>query len=167
MGEAIELMTTSADQTRRLAASVAGLLRPGDVVALAGDLGAGKTTFVQGAASALGVEGAVVSPTFTLMREYAGDVDVVHVDVYRLDRIHDVADLGFDEALERGGVVFVEWGDAIEALLPPSRLIVRLTVPEGDDLALERRLVAVECVGPAWTSRVSALRAATSEWKAA
>src|SRR5207245_3224004 len=119
MDRSIELVSASAEQTRRLGEAVASVLRPGDVVALAGDLGAGKTTFVQGAAAALGVTQPVVSPTFTLVREYQGRVPVHHVDVYRLDRINDVLDLGFDEMIE-GGVTFVEWGDAVEALLPAS-----------------------------------------------
>ena len=85
-----EAQTHSADETLALAERVGGLLRGGDVVALAGDLGAGKTVFAKGVARALGVEDPVVSPTFTVVREYPGRVRFVHVDVYRLDRVQEL-----------------------------------------------------------------------------
>ena len=87
MAQTIVLLTASADETRAVGGAVASLLRPGDVVALSGDLGSGKTVFVQGAARALGVDEPVVSPTFTLVREYAGRLPVTHVDVFRLGRV--------------------------------------------------------------------------------
>jgi tRNA threonylcarbamoyladenosine biosynthesis protein TsaE len=164
MDRSIELVSASAEQTRRLGEAVASVLGHGDVVALAGDLGAGKTTFVQGAAAALGVIQHVVSPTFTLVREYQGRVPVHHVDVYRLERINDVLDVGFEEMLENG-VTFVEWGDAVEALLPASSLMVRLTVPE-DQADPDRRLVAVAARGPAWDARRGGLIGALAAWEA-
>src|SRR5437773_11124763 len=110
MGTWLELSTSSAGETRAVGAAVAGLLSPRDVVSLTGDLGAGKTTFVQGAAAALDVREPVLSPTFTLIREYQGQeaLRIYHLDVYRLDRLQDVLDLGFDEILDQGGVVFIE-----------------------------------------------------------
>src|SRR2546421_3905312 len=114
MANGVQLSTQTADQTRAVGEAVGGLLEPGDVVSLTGDLGAGKTTFVQGAAPPLGVRDPVVSPTFTLVRQYRGDVPVYHLDMYRLDRVQDVLDLGFEEMIEGDSVVFVEWGDAIE-----------------------------------------------------
>lgn len=159
----LALVTTSADETRRLGEAVAGLLEPGDVVSLTGDLGAGKTTFVQGAAGALGVTEPVQSPTFTLVREYDGAVPVLHVDVYRLERLQDVVDLGFDDLLDRGAVVFVEWGDTIESLLPESGLTVRLTIPPRD----QERRVEIEARGPSWRSRRERLDRAVSPWAGA
>lgn len=164
MDRSIELVTASAEETRRLGQAVASVLEQGDVVALAGDLGAGKTTFVQGAAAALGVTQPVVSPTFTLVREYEGRVPVHHVDVYRLDRINDVLDLGFEEMLETG-VTFIEWGDAVEALLPASSLMVRLTVPE-DQAGPDRRLVGVAARGSAWDARGEGLISVLAAWGA-
>jgi len=163
---AVVLVTRSAGETRALAAAVAALLEPGDLVALAGDLGAGKTTFVQGSAATLGVTEPVVSPTFTLVREYEGTVPVTHVDVYRLNRLQDVLDLGFEEYLDGRSVVFVEWGDVIEGLLPESWMGVRLSGEsdpdaEGDD---EARTVTVTVRGPAWASRWERLEAATAAW---
>src|SRR2546428_9662279 len=111
MGRTIELATDSAEETKAVGRAVAPLLGSGDVVSLTGDLGAGKTTFVQGAAAGLEVGEPVLSPTFTLLREYEGAFRVYHLDVYRLDRLQDVLDLGFDEVLERGGVPVGEMGD--------------------------------------------------------
>jgi tRNA threonylcarbamoyladenosine biosynthesis protein TsaE len=163
MGGRLELVTSSADQTRALAEALAALLTGGDVVSLTGDLGAGKTTFVQGAAAGLGVREPVLSPTFTLVREYAGDRPVYHLDVYRLERMQDVLDLGFDEMLDAGHVVFIEWGDAIEALLPPNHLQVELTIPPSDGVA---RRIALDAQGPAWAPRWERLEQVVSPWKA-
>src|SRR4029450_1956661 len=112
MGATIDLATTDPEATMAVGAALAPFLRPGDVVSLTGDLGAGKTTFVQGVARSLGVQEAVLSPTFTLVRESQGFVPIYHLGVYRLDRIQDVIDLGFEELLDQGGIVFIEWGDA-------------------------------------------------------
>lgn len=124
----LTLHTTSPVATQRLAAAVADVLRPGDAVALSGELGAGKTCFVQGAAGALGVTGRVTSPTFMLMRMYEeATPPVVHCDVYRLDHLQDVLDLG-EEVLAPDVVTFIEWGDAVRPLLPDDRLEVEVLV---------------------------------------
>jgi tRNA threonylcarbamoyladenosine biosynthesis protein TsaE len=157
----VRLATVSVDDTRRLGRAISETLRPGDVVALAGDLGAGKTAFVQGAAAGLGVSGPVVSPTFTLVREYEGRMHVVHVDVYRLDRINDVVDLGFDEFIDGPAVVFVEWGDVIEGLLPESWLAVALALDERDD---SRRSVQLTGTGPSWEARWELVERYVSDW---
>lgn len=128
----LHLRTTGPDQTRAVAAAVARYLEAGDVVALTGELGAGKTCFVQGAAAGLGVQAPVTSPTFVLVRNYAGRVPVVHCDVYRLDRLGDVLELG-DEVLAPDVVTFVEWGDAVASLLPVDHLEVELTSLPGPD----------------------------------
>ena len=89
MTATIDIVTRTPDETRTVGAGLAELLVPGDVISLTGDLGAGKTTFVQGAARGLGVGEPVLSPTFVLVREYRGEVPVYHLDVYRLDRLQD------------------------------------------------------------------------------
>jgi tRNA threonylcarbamoyladenosine biosynthesis protein TsaE len=160
MAASIQLRTRAADETQALGEAIGGLLDVGDVVSLTGDLGAGKTTWVQGAARALGVRGPVVSPTFTLIREYGGIHRVYHMDVYRLDRVQDVLDLGFEEMLDREAVVFVEWGDAIEGLLPESHLQVELALEDDED----SRRVTVTGLGAGWDSRWDRLVAATSRW---
>jgi len=159
-GPGLELATSSPEQTRAVGQALAGVLEAGDVVSLTGDLGAGKTTFVQGAARELGVEQAVLSPTFTLVREYRGRVPVVHVDVYRLDRIQEVLDLGFEDLVDRNAVVFIEWGDAIEALLPPEHIQVELTLPGGE---ADRR-IGITWYGRSWTDRIDRLARSVQQW---
>jgi tRNA threonylcarbamoyladenosine biosynthesis protein TsaE len=122
----IRIATAAPDDTRAVAAALAAHLRPGDVVALSGELGAGKTCFVQGAAAALGVTAPVTSPTFVLLHTYPGPVPVVHGDVYRLGTLRDVLDLG-EDVFAPDVVTFVEWGDAITALLPEDHVDVVLT----------------------------------------
>ena len=160
MAMVVELVVPAAADMRALGEAVAGVLQPGDVVALTGDLGAGKTTFVQGAARGLGVAGDahVTSPTFTLVKEYRGRFPVYHLDVYRLDRIQEVIDLGFEELLDPDGVAFVEWGDAIEGLLPEGHLELELQTRD-DDVRLGS-LTA----GPVWAGRWERLEAAVSPW---
>lgn len=147
---AIEIETETADRTRAVGEAVASLLQPRDTVILTGDLGAGKTTLVQGIGRGLGVEDHVASPTFTLVREYAGSLDVAHVDVYRLERIQDVVDLGLDELGGPERVLLVEWGDAISDLLPEDRLRVELTTARNDS---EVRRIVLTPQGASWVDR--------------
>ena len=145
--------TTSVHETRALAGAVATLARPGDLLLLAGDLGAGKTAFAQGFGAELGVTEPITSPTFTLAQQYDGRLRMHHLDVYRLEQMSEVLDLGLAELLDDGGVVLIEWGDAILPALPTDYLEVRLTFGVGDD---ERRL-ALRRVGPSWAARDRAL----------
>lgn len=157
----LEVRTDSAEETREVGEAIAALLRARDAVVLTGDLGAGKTTFVQGVARGLGIEGQVSSPTFTLVKEYSGILDVAHVDVYRLERLQDVVDLGLEELGGGDDVLLVEWGDTIEELLPDDRLRVTLTTGASDD---ERRSIAITATGPLWAERFAALEAAVMPW---
>jgi len=154
-------VTRSADETAALAQRVGCLLRAGDVVVLAGELGTGKTVFAKGIARALGVTEPVVSPTFTIVREYDAPIPLVHVDVYRLDHFQELHDLGFDDLIGGDAVTVVEWGDRVAALLPTERLDVALaaglaTDRGGDDT----RTVTFEAVGGSWVARADALHAA-------
>ena len=158
----IELRTKSVEDTRALAAELAPALVGGDIVLLAGDLGAGKTAFVQGLARALGVTEPVTSPTFTLVRTYAGRLPLVHVDVYRLDHLHEIVDLGLGELLDTGGIVVIEWGDVAVPVLPPDFVELRFEFGEGDD---ERR-ISVRTAGRSWATRTPAVRHALDRWAA-
>jgi len=160
------LRTATADDTRGVGAAIAPLLRIGDVVVLTGELGAGKTTLVRGIASGLGAAEHVASPTFTLVREYVtGRVPVAHVDVFRLDRVQDVVDLALDELAGGACVLIVEWGDAVEELLPDDRLRVELTTedPAGET---DARRITTTSAEASWLERADELAAVTGPWSA-
>lgn len=120
-----EYISRSADDTKEFAQKLATLLKPGDVIALEGDLGAGKTTFTKGLAEGLGIKKNVNSPTFTIIKEYQGILPLYHMDVYRLEDTYE--DLGFDEYFDGDGVTVVEWAHLIEDQLPDQLLTIFLT----------------------------------------
>lgn len=155
----IDVATTSAAGTRAVARAVAELVRAGDLLVLAGDLGAGKTAFTQGLGAALGVTDPITSPTFTLAQRYEGRLRLHHLDVYRLGSLDEVADLDIGELLDDDAATVVEWGDSILGALPADYLEVRFTFGEGDD----DRTVAFTAVGPAWVARTAALRRVLDE----
>lgn len=150
------LQTASADDTRDVGTTLAPMLERGDVVVLSGDLGAGKTTLVQGVAQGLDVAIPVTSPTFTLVKEYDGRIPLTHGDVYRLGRVQDVVELGLEES---DGVVFIEWGDVVEDLFPPERLRIELTT--GAD---ENRRLLLTGTGRSWARRWERLEHALEPW---
>ncbi|MEH6904761.1 tRNA (adenosine(37)-N6)-threonylcarbamoyltransferase complex ATPase subunit type 1 TsaE [Neobacillus drentensis] len=132
-----ERITTNSEETSQFAAKLAGRLQPGDILALEGDLGAGKTTFTKGLAKGLEIKRTVNSPTFTIIKEYKGKLPLYHMDVYRMGDAFE--DLGFDEYFEGEGVTVVEWAHLIEEQLPLERLTIFLYREEGDT----RRMVFV------------------------
>ena len=159
----LDLQAATAGDTRSIGEGLASLLVARDAIALTGELGAGKTTFAQGLARGLGFAGHVQSPTFTLVREYrSGRLPIVHADVYRLDRVQDVVDLDLEESAE-DGVLLVEWGDVVEALLPAGHLVVELTVLEPGD----ERSVRVASEGDTWLPRWERLERALEPWRVA
>jgi tRNA threonylcarbamoyladenosine biosynthesis protein TsaE len=160
MGGMIQRCTRSAAETKAVAAVVAEVARPRDLILLEGEMGAGKTAFVQGFAVALGVGDPVTSPTFTLAHEYDGRLLINHLDVYRLDRLSETVDLALAELLDGPGVTLIEWGAAVLAALPPDYLEVRLTFgDEADDRVLQLRVV-----GTAWAGRWRSLTERTEGW---
>ena len=158
----IAVRTTSAEQTREVGEALASLLRTRDAVVLMGELGAGKTTFAQGVARGLGIEEQVSSPTFTLIKEYSGILDLAHVDVYRLDKVQDVVDLGLEELGGGDDVLLVEWGDTIEELLPDERLRVELITD--DATGEDARAISISATGVGWGDRFAELEAAVLPW---
>ena len=152
----LRTITQNAGETHALGQRLGAVLRAGDVVVLDGELGTGKTVLAKGIAVALGIDEPVVSPTFTVVREYDAPTPLVHVDVYRLDRLQELHDLGFDDLVGGEAVTVVEWGDRVSAALPSDRLRVLLEPGEGDD----DRLVSVDAAGVTWAERRDALVAA-------
>lgn len=115
------------DALDRLATTFAASLVAGDVVALRGDLGAGKTTFVAAIVRALGIDADVASPTFTFWHRYGGSPPIEHLDLYRIESPLDARELGLDDALDACGIVFVEWPDRLPGFLPAHTIGVTLT----------------------------------------
>jgi tRNA threonylcarbamoyladenosine biosynthesis protein TsaE len=161
---AVACRSRSPEETRAIGEAIGTLFRPGDVVTLTGDLGAGKTCFVQGAARSLGVTTRVTSPSFILMREYDGIIPVIHIDVYRLDNVQELLDLGFEELLEPSHVIFVEWGDAVRRVLPESFLEVEIRMDDSDE---EGRTIGMHPIGRAWSDRASEIGRLTAPWQGA
>ncbi|MBN1192644.1 MAG: tRNA (adenosine(37)-N6)-threonylcarbamoyltransferase complex ATPase subunit type 1 TsaE [Coriobacteriia bacterium] len=123
---ASKFTTMSPEQTEQAGMLLGPLLRPGDVIALAGDLGAGKTHLVQGVARALGVDEPVTSPTFNLLLVHPGPLPLYHFDLYRLEQETELEDIGFYETLEGDGVSLIEWGDRFPRSLPADSLVVAI-----------------------------------------
>lgn len=120
--------TEGSEETRELGRALGELLAAGDVVALEGDLGAGKTVFAQGAALGLGFDGYVSSPTFVIVNEYAGRLPIYHVDLYRVSSEDELVDLGYREMFYGDGVALVEWADRVPGLLPDERIDIAMRI---------------------------------------
>ncbi|HLJ06952.1 MAG TPA: tRNA (adenosine(37)-N6)-threonylcarbamoyltransferase complex ATPase subunit type 1 TsaE [Acidimicrobiia bacterium] len=145
----MKVVSRSVEETRALGEELGrGVLRAGDVVVLSGELGTGKTALAQGVGRGLDVDGPVVSPTFTLVREYEGRIRLCHVDVYRLERVQEFHELGIEEQLEES-VTLIEWGEVAGSALPADRLEVRLTAGAGPD----ERIIELVPLGESWRQR--------------
>lgn len=160
------LLAPTVEDTRAIGVALSSVLRARDTVVLTGELGAGKTALVQGVARGLGVEDHVASPTFSLVKEYAGRLDVAHVDVFRLERAQDVLDLGLQEIGSGDDVLLVEWGDAVEDLLPADRLRIELTTADPAGVE-ETRRIELSAEGRSWEERADVLAGALEPWRAA
>jgi len=152
--------TGSVDETRAFGRALAEVVRRGDIVLLAGDLGAGKTALTQGLGAGLGIDEPITSPTFIIARSYEGPTRLHHLDVYRLDRVQEAIDVGLPEMVDDDAVTVIEWGDAVMAALPRSFLEVRLRFGEGDD----DRCFELRTVGERWAARAELLRKAVQPW---
>ena len=165
-GWSVEVVTRSPGQTRAVGAAIAGLVDPGDVVLLVGELGSGKTVLTKGLVTALGGGEATTSPTFVLCHLYPTTPPVAHVDCYRLAPSDDLADLALDEALEDGSVVVVEWGEHARGLLGAEALECLLSPVPAEPSARpgplpeDSRLIVLAARGKRWSSRSGALVAA-------
>ncbi|MEI7546937.1 MAG: tRNA (adenosine(37)-N6)-threonylcarbamoyltransferase complex ATPase subunit type 1 TsaE [Actinomycetota bacterium] len=155
----LHLRASSLADTNAIAAALAELSRPGDLILLAGEMGAGKTAFAKSFGAALGVTEPITSPTFTLVHSYtAGRITLHHADIYRLATHNEVADLALNELLEYDGIVLVEWGDVVARSLG-EHLMVRL---EPDDRSEDARLITVNAIGRSWAARWERVEAAVA-----
>lgn len=135
------VITKSPEQTELLGKKLAELLRPGDVIAYYGDLGAGKTAFTRGLAAGLGIREAVTSPTYTIVNEYlSGRMPLFHFDMYRLSSSEELFDIGWEDYLARGGVCAVEWSENVADALTDA---ISITI-EKDPAQLDWRKITIE-----------------------
>ena len=135
------VITKSPEQTEMLGKKLAAFLRPGDVIAYYGDLGAGKTAFTRGLAAGLGIREAVTSPTYTIVNEYlSGRMPLFHFDMYRLSSSEELFDIGWEDYLARGGVCAVEWSENVEDALTGA---ISITI-EKDPAQLDWRKITIE-----------------------
>jgi len=157
----IRLRASSLDDTHAIAAVLATGASKGDVVLLQGEMGAGKTAFVQGYAAALGVDEPVTSPTFTLLHTYdTGRLVVHHADLYRLERHGEIEDLALGELLDTGALL-VEWGEAAATEFP-ERLLVELAPLAEDE---DARSILLRPAGTRWATRWAGLVDALGPWR--
>ncbi|WP_373895190.1 tRNA (adenosine(37)-N6)-threonylcarbamoyltransferase complex ATPase subunit type 1 TsaE [Virgibacillus natechei] len=130
-----QLKTYTSLETTQLAQALAILLKPGDLITLDGELGAGKTTFTKGIGAGLGVKRTISSPTFTIVKEYEGELPLYHMDAYRLEDSDE--DIGFEEYFDGEGITVVEWATYIEEFLPNERLIISISYVDEHTRALD------------------------------
>lgn len=160
----IVVATSSPAETQAVAAALADELAVGDLIVLAGDLGAGKTCFTQGLGVGLGITQRMTSPTFTLINRYdEGRIELNHLDVYRLDDIAETLDLDLPELLEVGLTV-IEWGEEITEVLPVDHLTIRLRYPDVTAAGDDDRIIEIEAGGPTWEARLTKLASAVDRW---
>lgn len=133
MSRVFGLKSNSVSQTKKYATSLALLLSPGCTLILTGDLGAGKTTFTKALARALGVKSVVTSPSFTLLKEYEGKLDLFHLDLYRIRTIEEIQDLALEDIYTAGGITVIEWGDKLASLLPQEYIEIEIKNPDGNE----------------------------------
>ena len=124
----LSIVTHTSEQTRELGKKIGRLLQPGDVLLLNGELGAGKTTLIQGIALGLDIQIPVCSPTFTLVQEYRGRLPLFHFDPYRLENPAEIAGVGFFDYLDFGGVTVVEWAERLQELAPNENMEICITL---------------------------------------
>lgn len=127
MAVEIRIESRNPDETRKAGEWLSARLGPGDVIACMGELGAGKTCFIQGLVRGLGCSSPAASPTFVLVNYYKGRLPVYHVDAYRTESLTEILDLGIEEMLSGDGVTVIEWGEKLLPLLPPRTIVVRIS----------------------------------------
>lgn len=130
----MSIFSNSPEETILIGKKLARGLKPGDVIALSGDLGSGKTTFTKGVGEGLGVKDPrrINSPTFVLIREYKGRIPLYHFDLYRLDSVKDIEDLAIEEYIYGDGVTIIEWAEKIKEILPKERISVNFAAKGGN-----------------------------------
>ncbi len=157
----VKLKAACLQDTYDIASRIAQIVTAGDLILLVGDLGAGKTAFAQGFGKAIGIKEPITSPTFTLAREYKGEMQLHHLDVYRLEQIEEVRDLALPELFEGNSVTLIEWGNQIISALPKDYLEVFLEYCDHDD----ERMISLTPSGQEWNDRILILQDSLTDWE--
>ena len=143
--ESVEIYLNSSEETLKLGEIIGKSLNPGSIIALVGDLGAGKTVLVKGIAKGLGLEEEPNSPTFVIMNYYEGEIPLYHFDLYRLSDEDELVGIGYDECFFGNGVCAVEWADRISEIFPEHTIKIDITIPESDiDDSVTKRVIKIE-----------------------
>ena len=140
----MEYVSNSSADTKKIAYEFSQGLKSGDVVCMYGEMGAGKTAFVQGLAEGLGIEGPITSPTFTILNEYFGRLALYHFDVYRIGEAEEMYEIGYDEYIDGDGVSVIEWPQLIEDMLPRARYNVTIAKDYGMENGDYRKITIEE-----------------------
>lgn len=150
----IQIKLNGLEETKDFGIKLGELLNGGDILCLNGDLGAGKTTLTKSIGLGLGVTDYITSPTFALINEYEGRIPVYHFDVYRLENVEDLDDLGFDDYFYGKGVSIIEWADKIEKSLPKERIV--LDIEKGENI--DSRVINITGYGNSYNRVIEELR---------
>lgn len=152
----MKIRSSSPEATKHLGEKLGRLLGPGDLVALTGELGAGKTAFVQGIAVGMGITAPINSPTYLLIQEYPGQVPLYHMDVYRLDDPEELLELGYEEYFFGAGVTVIEWAERVQSLLPAAYMKIEIYYdPEG---AEQERVIVITALGEHYLALLEELK---------
>lgn len=149
----LKLITESAEETSKIGEQLGRLVNKGNIICLSGDLGAGKTAFTKGIAKGMGVEDYVTSPTYTIINEYEGRLPLYHFDVYRLNDVEEMYELGYEEYFFGDGVVVLEWADIVREIVPKERLWITILNTKGDN----SREIIIEPTGEAYDNIVKGM----------
>lgn len=149
----LKVISKSAEQTTRLGKSLGRLLKQGDIICLTGDLGAGKTAFTKGIGEGLEILKLITSPTYTIINEYNGRIPLYHFDVYRLEGVEEMYELGYEEYFFGDGAVVVEWADIVKDIIPNERLWITMLRGKQEDT----RDIIIEATGERYKTIVKEL----------
>lgn len=153
MSDFLKIQTSSPEQTQKLGELVGRLAQSGDLILLTGNLGAGKTCFTQGIAWGAGFDGFASSPSFVLVREYQGSLNIYHIDFYRMESVEEIDDIGLDDYLTADGICVIEWADKALNLLPHEYLLISF-----DYLEEDHRLLRFEPNGKRYYNIINQLK---------
>ena len=158
-GKTVNFVSHSPEETLKFGALLGELARPGNIFLLIGDLGAGKTCLTQGIARGLNIKETVISPSFVLVREHKGRIPLFHIDLYRLDRIEEIINLGLEQYLDNGGLSVIEWADKGLTILPQDNLLIEFSY-----ISANQRNLVLKPKGEDYLNLISKIKENLKQW---